>query len=387
MARRLGLVLTGGGARAAYQAGVLKAMAEWLPHRAHNPFPVICGSSAGALNAATLAINARHFHQGVQYLLEVWKNFRVSDVYRTDAPGVFANSVRWFAGLLLSGFGIRLGTRESLLDNRPTARLLEQILPCEKIQASIDAGMLHALAITASGYASGESVTFYQGVPEIAPWKRARRIGLPTQIGLKHLLASTAIPFLFPPVRVNREYFGDGSMRQIAPISAALHTGATRVLVIGIRHAPEQPRQNQISEYPSLAQVAGHALDTIFLDALEVDLERIQRINRTLELIPEERRKEADLQHVDVLVIAPSVSIAQIAEQHAGRLPWTIRLLLRLIGAMRRGGSNLVSYLLFDKAFCRALIDLGYQDATQRKAEILAFLDASDEQPAPGFPQ
>lgn len=380
MGRKLALILSGGGARAAYQVGVLKAIAEMLPRHAHNPFPIICGTSAGALNATTLAVNAQHFHRGVQYLINIWKDFQVGDIYRSDPVGVINNSARWLTGLLLSAMGINKMNRVSLLDNKPLVNLLNETLPCEKIQESIDAGFLYALSITASGYGSGQSVTFYQGAKGIQPWRRARRLGIPARIDAQHLLASAALPFIFPAVLIHREYFGDGSMRQIAPISSALHLGASRVLIIGLgQGGPEQPRRRQMGDYPTLAHIAGHALNSIFLDSMEVDLERLQRINRTVSMMPEDVRQAINLRHVDVLVIAPSQPIDRVAERYLGRMPWTIRFLLRGVGAMRRRGANLVSYLLFDKAFCRALIELGYQDALNRKDEVLAFLAHEQE--------
>lgn len=387
---KIGLILTGGGSRAAYQVGVLKAIAEFLPRNSSSPFAIICGTSAGALNAATLAINARHFRKGVKYLLNVWKNFHVDEVYRADFIGVVRNCSRWLAGLILSSFGIDKLNHVSLLDNTPLVELLEQTLPCEKIQESIDSGVLHALSITASGYGSGHSVAFYQGVEGIQPWKRARRLGVPTIIEVQHLLASAAIPFIFPAVHIHREYFGDGSMRQLAPISSALHMGADRVLVVGMGHGgndDDESRRSKIDEYPSLAQIAGHALDSIFLDSMEVDLERLHRINHTVSLIPEEMRSSIKLRHVDVLVISPSQPIEMIAERHLSGLPWTIRILLRAVGVMRRRGANLVSYLLFDKAYCRALIDLGYKDALQHKEEIMDFLGHGTPKPKDELPQ
>jgi NTE family protein len=372
---KIGLILTGGGARAAYQVGVLKAIAEFLPRRATNPFQVICGTSAGALNAVTLAVNARQFRKGVKYLLSIWVNADVSDIYRSDVLGVAKNTGRWISGLVLSLFGINRMNRISLLDNAPLKTFLERALPCEKIQESIDAGALHALSITASGYGSGHSVTFYQGVPGIQPWKRARRLGMETKIGIEHLLASSAIPFLFPAVHIHREFFGDGSVRQIAPISSALHLGADKVLLMGAWHVDDEAgRRSRMDTYPTLAQIAGHALDSIFLDGLEVDLERLQRMNMTVSLIPEELRLATNMRHIDVLVITPSHPLEQVAERHISRLPWTIRLLLRTAGVMRRSGANLVSYLLFDRHYCNALIDLGYQDAMKRRDEILKFL-------------
>jgi len=255
---------------------------------------------------------------------------------------------------------------------------LEQVLPCEKIQEGIDTGLVHALSITASGYGSGHSVTFYQGRAEISPWKRARRVGIPTQISIQHLMASSAITFMFPAVHVNREYFGDGSMRQIAPISSALHLGAERVLVVGVGNSAtgEHEKRNKINNYPSLAEIAGHALDSIFLDSLEVDLERLRRINQTVSVIPEDMRGGIQLRYIEALVITPSQPLEKIAERYVSNLSWAIRFLLRLVGVMRGSGANLVSYLLFEKHYCRALIDLGYQDALSRRDEILRFLDS-----------
>lgn len=375
--QKIGLILTGGGARAAYQVGVLKALAEFTPYRARLPFSVVCGTSAGALNAVTLAVNARHFRKGVRYLLNIWNNARVTDIYRADVLGVLDNSGRWLLGLLLSMFGSNRLNRVSLLDNSPLRTFLEHILPCELIQRQLDDGVLYALGITASGYGSGQSVTFYQGAPGIEPWKRARRVGLPTRIDIQHLLASAAIPFVFPAVHVNREFFGDGSMRQVAPISSALHLGAERVLVVGVgpRTADETEKRVKIEHYPSLAEIAGHALDSIFLDGLEVDLERLYRINHTVSAMPESLRTQINLRPIEALVIRPSQPLEKIAERYVGHLPWTIRVLLRLLGVRRGNGANLVSYLLFEKDYCRALIELGYQDTLQRREEIMQFME------------
>lgn len=379
MEKRVALILSGGGARAAYQVGVLKAIAELIPRRSHSPFPIICGTSSGALNAATLAINAKSFSMGVQFLVNTWKNFHPNQIYRTDVSGVFNNSVMWFAGVLLGAIGIRITklSQVSLLDNSPLIEFLEQTLPCEKIQESIDAGFLRALSITASGYGSGQSVTFYQGTSDLVPWHRTGRIGVPTQIEINHLLASASLPFLFRPTLINREYFGDGSMRQIAPIGSALHLGATRILVIGVTASEyaNHGQRNGLHEYPTLAQIAGHALDSIFLDSMDVDLERLKKINDLVAIMPAEMRESTNLRHVDVMVISPSQPIDKIAERYVKEMPWTIRLLMRLIGVRQHRGVTLVSYLLSEKNFCRALIDLGYKDALNKRDEILALLD------------
>lgn len=384
---KLGLILTGGGARVAYQVGVLKAIAELLPRHARNPFPVICGTSSGSLNAVMLAANAPNFRKGVQHLLGIWKRSHVNYIYRNDPIGVFKNSTRWFSGLVLGSMGINKLNNVSLLDNTPMTAMLETVLPYEKIQENINAGHLYALGITTSSYDSGCSVTFYQGAEHIRPWKRAHRLGIPSTIGPRHLLASSAIPFIFPAVLLNHEYFGDGSMRQTAPISSALHLGATRVLIIGLEHVEEEPpHPSDIRDYPSLAKISGHVMDSIFLDGLEGDLERVQRINHTVGILPEEAREQTGLRHIEVLVIKPSQAIETIAQRYTMNLPWSIRFLLRGIGAMRHSGANLTSYLLFEKNFCNAIIELGYQDALNHKEEILVFLN-QQKKPAESLPQ
>ena len=372
---KTGLILAGGGARGAYQVGVLRAIADMLSPEATNPFDVICGTSAGAINAATLAIFARRFRRAVHRLNLVWQNFEVGHVYRADLFSIVSTSFRWFLALLLGGLGRR--NPPALFDRAPLRQLLEERLPCERIQESIDAGYLHALSITCSGYDSGESVTFYQGVETLKPWKRVRRMGSAATITIDHLMASSAIPFLFAAEKIHREYFGDGSMRQTAPLSAAVHLGAERVLVIGVRQEVDGVGREPDGEYPSLAQIAGHVLNSIFLDALEADLERLKRINRTIDLIPQHHLREGGvtLRKVDALVISPSEDPEKVAARHVHQLPPTVRFLLRGVGARRRVGANLVSYLLFERPYCRELIDLGYKDAMHRKEEILRFLE------------
>jgi len=372
---RIGLILTGGGARAAYQVGFLRAVSHMLPRGTPNPFQIICGTSAGAVNAAVMAAGATDFHRAVRRLMLVWKYFHADQVYRSDVAGVIVTGSRWLAALLLGGLGKNNPT--SLLDNAPLAQLLRRYLDIPGIRKSIEAGALYALSVTASGYTSGQSVSFFQGVPGLAGWQRARRIGVPEMIDIDHLMASSALPFIFPAVPLRREFFGDGSMRQIAPISPALHLGADRVIVIGVgRQAGSQTERVRTIAYPSLAQIAGHALNSIFLDSLEVDIERLQRINRTVRLISHEDRSRHDIQlrEVDVLVISPSEEIDRMAARHLHELPRSIRFLLRGLGATRTGGATLTSYLLFEPAYCRALIALGYKDTMARRDEILRFI-------------
>ncbi|HUX24621.1 MAG TPA: patatin-like phospholipase family protein [Burkholderiales bacterium] len=371
---KAGLILTGGGARAAYQVGVLKAIRDLLPDQAKNPFPILCGTSAGAVNAAVLAIHADDFRRGVGHLLEVWENFHVERVYRADPWSMLKTSARWFASMLW----IKRNSPASLFDNAPMREMLEKTLDFARIQENIDAGALYAVSVTASGYSSGENVSFYQGGPGLEAWERTQRLGAATTLDVDHLMASSALPFLFPAVKLNREYFGDGSIRQIAPISPALHLGAERVLVIGTGRAQAEAARVRSSLYPSIAQIAGHALNSIFLDGLAVDLELVQRINRTVSLIPEDKRLAAGLhlRPVEVLVISPSESIERIAGRHVQALPRTLKFVLSGIGAMNRSGANLASYLLFEDAYCSALIDLGYRDTYAQRDAVEKFLDA-----------
>jgi NTE family protein len=229
--------------------------------------------------------------------------------------------------------------------------------------------------VTASGYTSGQSVSFFQGGSGLEAWERNQRIGAAVNIKLDYLLASAALPFIFPAVKVHREYFGDGSMRQIAPVSPALHLGADRVLIVGTGRQQTDDARARSNTYPSLAQIAGHALNSIFLDSLNVDIERLERINRTVKLIPPERLAESGVQlrSVKVLFITPSQPIERIASRFIHELPRTVRFVLRPTGALNRSGSNLASYLLFEEPFCRALIDLGYQDTVAREKEVREF--------------
>jgi NTE family protein len=372
---KCGLVLAGGGARAAYQVGVLQAIREILPEPQANPFPIICGTSAGAVNAGSLAVHCDDFGNAVEQLLNVWRNFEPHHVYRSDWYGATMNNMRWMAGFLFGAFMKR--RRNSLLDNRPLEALLTRYLDFSRIQANIDKGALDAVSITCSGYTSGQSCSFFQGTENLEGWRRSMRIGIKTQLTVQHLMASSAIPFVFPPYHVNREFFGDGSMRQIAPVSPALHLGADRVVVVGTaRIRNESPERLRGDNFPTLAQVAGHVMNSIFLDSLSVDIERLERINRTVSCSSPEALKKMglSLHHVDVLVLTPSEPLDQLAIKHMADLPWTIRFMLRSVGAMRRGGANLASYLLFQRGYCQELIELGYNDTIKRREEVEAFI-------------
>ncbi len=376
--KHTGLILSGGGARAAYQVGVLRAIAELLPHDYPNPFDIICGTSAGGLNAASLAAHAGCLRSGVDLLESVWGNFSTDQVYRTDWPGVLRRAARF---LWTMAFGrLRSDLPVSLLDNSPLRELLDRHIPLADIQSAIEAGHLRALCITASGYASGESVSFFQGAATLENWRRSRRIGIRSNITLDHLMASAAIPIIFPAVRVNREFFGDGALRQLSPVSPALHLGAERVLVIGVGGQSRKPVREKTVAYPSIAQVASHIMNSSFIDSLEADVERLSRINNTLALIPEDvRMQHSTLRPVEVMVMSPPAEVLDtIAMRHAHLLPGSIRLFVHGSGATHRSGSGVLSYLLFEAAYCHDLMMLGYHDANSRQEELRRFLGIAE---------
>lgn len=383
-----GLVLTGGGARAAYQVGVLSAIMDLLDpdwhSRFQNPFDIICGTSAGAINAAALACRADRPHLGVRRIRRLWSSLNTDMIYRADAPGLIRTGVRWL-GLLALGWmysGLTRKRPQSLLDNSPMEALLGRVLNFNHLHTNLERGSLSALAITASGYTSGEHLTFYQAHAPIEPWHRYLRLAIPTPISIDHLMASSSIPFVFPARQVQvhgkGEWCGDGSMRQLAPISPAIHLGAHRVLVIGTGFRDDTHPENRADSppYPSLAQVGGHALSSIFLDGLSVDVERLERINTLMEHAPQDGA-QGNVRRIQVLTLTPSQSLDTMALEHLQDMPPQARALFRVLGVSsdpgRPGGGALMSYLLFESSYTKRLIELGYADTMQRNDEVIAF--------------
>ena len=371
-----GLILPGGGARNAYQAGVLKAIDEILPAASKNPFQVISGTSSGALNAAVLASNAINFSAGITRLGGIWANFHCGKVFHADSWTAIKSGLRWASSFATAGMGS--GPR-SVLDNRPQREFIESHIRLARVQHAIDSGALRALAITTSGYSSGRSICFYQGIHGLKPWQRTRRIGVPEEITIDHLMASTAIPLVFPAVWLHNEYYGDGSMRENAPLSPAIHLGADRLLIIGVRSTvPDQiPADKNKTPYPSIGQISGFMLDSLFLDSLDADIERLNRINH---MIADNGARSVTagtttLRDIDFLMISPSKDVREIAERHITDFPRSVRLLLKGLGALSHEGRPLISYLLFEAAYCQELMELGYRDGLDAHAQITELLE------------
>ncbi|MEY8247174.1 MAG: patatin-like phospholipase family protein [Bermanella sp.] len=371
--KKIGLILSGGGARAAYQVGVLKAICRLLPNDSGNPFKVISGTSAGAINAVALASYAGHYRLGIRQLERIWKNFSCDQVFHSDFSRFFSGAIKFFSNTF---FGYKTGDAVSLLNNAPLGQLLKKFISFENIQQAIDNKDLHALSVTASGYSSGESVSFFQGHKSIKNWQRLRRIGLRSRIGLDHLMASSAIPTVFPAVKINREFFGDGAVRQLAPISPVLHMGADKILVIGVSGNTHKRKQREtMKRYPSMSKIMNHMFNAAFLDSMEIDVERLTRVNSTLSKIPADvlHAQGFNLRPVEVLEINPSESIDDIAARHMRELPKSLRLFFKSSDGPSKGGSGVLSYLLFERGFCRDLIQHGYDDAMKQKEDILKF--------------
>lgn len=372
------MILSGGGARAAYQVGVLTALNELLPDDTHNPFPIICGTSAGAINALALATHTGHFYEAVEDLNNLWSELTTEHVFRTDLKALLSGVGR----LILSLFnqGVARSKSIALLDNQPLREFLGQHIDFRQLQKGIDSGDLKGVAISAMNYTSGESVNFFQAESSIDEWQRHRRIGLRSELSLEHLMASSAIPGIFPAAKLGDHYFGDGALRQLAPISPALHMGADRVFVIGVSNNRNPVQWNKrlmsAKHSPSIAQVLGHLFSSAFIDSLEGDVEHLERVNELLSRIPPEDRiyDGYQLRPVETLVISPSKPVDKIAGRCVRYMPKSIRFFMRSAGGSAKGGgSTTSSYLLFEKPFIDELFDLGYQDTMWEKDKVLDF--------------
>ncbi|WP_438465671.1 patatin-like phospholipase family protein [Marinomonas sp. PE14-40] len=365
------LILSGGGARAAYQVGVLSAIGKMMPKHSSIPFPILCGTSAGALNAAMLAANADNFTRAISKLAYLWRHLSPDQIYHVDSLSMMSSVSRILLSLFQHGSPKQ---QLSLLNNQPLRQLLQRFLDLDRINTCIHRKHLRALSITAMSYSSGKTTSFFQGSSNLENWENNRNLGLRSRLTYNHLLASSAIPTIFPAQKIGEHYFADGAMRQQSPISPALHLGAKKVMIIGVsgNRAPKHWNHEMARPHPpSIAQITGQLLNSAFIDNLEDDIQQLERINQLSMNQP-----QSSYEAIDTLIISPSVELDQLAAQHYSDLPRSLKYVMSSIGATpKAGGSSAASYLLFTKDYCRSLIELGQKDANWEKDKIMSFLN------------
>lgn len=385
MVSHVGLVLTGGGARAAYQVGAIRALAEVMG-RGPLPFDVVAGISAGAINGIALATGAEDFARSAERLRSTWSELTPDRIYRTGALRLAAIGGHWIRDLSFGGLLGKSGINY-LLDPTPLRELVASGIPIGRMRRHLRAGRLRGIAVSATNYHTGSGVTFFEGSADIKPWTRSTRIGVRSRLTLDHIMASAAIPVFFPPVPLGGSFYGDGCVRMHYPMSPAIHLGADRIVAVSQRwlrppsETADREARAKTAAMP-MSEIAGVLLNAVFLDSLDSDLERLDRVNRTLALIPRERLRngELDLRPIPALVLRPSQDLGAMAEDQYRRFPSTLRYLLKGIGATGAAGEDLLSYLAFEPVYVNRLMDLGYEDTLARKDEIAEFLQPESRQ-------
>ena len=372
--QELAIVMSGGGARAAYQVGFLKCVAEHYPDL---EVPIVTGVSAGAINAAYLADQPGSFREKVDGLAELWGNLTPEQVFTVEVVPTVMNVLRWGSRLLLGRASHSIHTR-SLLDVSPLRVFIEKALGSDDgrllgIARNIDKGRLKAFAITGSSYSTGQSVTWVQG-RDIERWNRAHRLGVNCELSLDHILASASLPLFFPAVKIDDMWYGDGGMRLTAPLSPAVHLGAERILAISTRHIPE-PGENicVIDGYPPPAQIVGTLFNSVFLDAFDGDALRLERINKLLHELPDGRH--GILRAVAMMLLRPSEDLGKLANEYEPQLPTVFRFMERGLGTRETRSNDMLSLVMFQSDYLRRLIELGYDDAEENRAELHSVVD------------
>lgn len=369
------LVLSGGGSRGAYQAGVIKALAE-IAHanKIENTLPIITGTSAGAINATFMAAHADDFKAAGEKICNIWSHLQSHDVIRTDTISLTRIGFRLLKELTTGSFIKRKKTL-GLLDTSPLRTLLSKSIPFAKIAENIENKNLFALAITATNYANSDRVTFVQGNSEIKGWKKVRRKSEICQVDASHVMASTAIPIFFPPVQVDNAFYGDGCLRNLTPLSPAIKLGAKNLIVVGVQKEIKlQDPSDGTLLMPTLARIVSVVTNAILMDNVYMDIERLCRINDTVKILEEKNQAtETTFRPINIVHIRPSEDIGKIAFEESEKLPATLKFLIDGLGS-RREAAELISYLLFEGPYCRRLIDLGYKDAYAQKQEIIQIL-------------
>jgi NTE family protein len=369
----LGMVMGGGGARAAYQVGFLRVVAERFPELR---VPYVTGVSAGAINAALLASHHGTFLQAVQELTYLWSNLTMKDVFRVDTRSLATNTFKWISQLGSGGIGHR--RVRGLVDTSPLRAYLSEVLHCVDgeltgIRYNLEHDRLRAVAISTTSYTTGQSITWVQG-RQVVEWERPKREARAATISVEHVMASAALPLLFPAVRIENAWYGDGGIRLTAPLSPALHLGARKIIAISTRYdrRPEDLDEQNVPGYPPPAQVAGILLNSIFLDLLDTDALRLERFNTLIRALPEEQRH--GLHHVELLTLRPSEDLGKLAGNFEAQLPGSFRFLTRGLGTKETKSPDFLSLVLFQPDYLRALIEIGEKDARTRADEIEAFL-------------
>jgi len=375
MDNRFALLFTGGGARTAYQVGVLSGLKSICDEeRIAFPFNTVTGYSGGAINAAYLASRFDDLDHAIPLLEQMWTEVRSEQIYRVDFSSSVRMLMRWGAQLTVGRFLSKKSSRLSLLDATPLMSLLAERINFRKISSHIRSGVLDGVAISSFNYSTGVNEIFYQSSLGIKEWQGSRRLGLNIPIGLKHVMASASIPVIFPSVKIKADFYGDGSLRNYAPLSPALHLGANKIFVVGVVKQ-DKPRAVHEHHYPSLVRILGMVLNAALLDASYVDCRVSQRINELVNLVPETHLSKLDrpVKKVDAFMMSPSQDLGEIAMLYSNKLPGVIRYFLREMGS-KKEGADILSYLLFTPEFNKAIINLGKQDIAARRDEVVSFL-------------
>lgn len=374
MESKLGLVMTGGGARAAYQVGVVRAIYE-IQKKEKHLFDVITGNSAGAINSTYLASNATDWDMATINLMDLWKRLRPQNVYDLRAKTISELGMRWLGGTVLGGMTAKGSSINHLLDTEPLRKLLKREIDFHQIQKNLTDNEIYGVALSTTNYNSGSNVIFYQGSQEISDWSRTDRFSFREDLNIDHLMASAAIPFFFPPVKVGDSYYGDGCIRQTTPISPAIHLGADKIIAIVVRYPHNQQRMQDLAfspfANPNIGQISGIMLNAIFLDSLEADVERMSKINS---LIKEGHKDEFKV--IPILMLRPSRDLGKMTERLSNELPTSLRYLLKGIGVSNNEGLDVLSYLAFDQSYTVPLMDLGYEDTIKQRSQIQDFIGA-----------
>jgi NTE family protein len=364
--------------------GALLAVSELLPSRRQLPFPILAGSSAGAITSAFLAARADNFPLAIQRLVDFWSGIRPQDVFRTDARTLTHVCMHWAADLSLGGLTGR-HREKALLRSEPLREVLRERLDMEAIPENVRRGFLHGLALTATDYRTSFGVTFFDGAPQIGPWTRSTRFGVRQPLTIEHVMASSAIPIFFPAIRIGERYYADGCLRSVTPLSPAIHLGADKILTIGVRGLRTESTGSEsldgVDAYPTTADTAGLFLNAVFAEALETDIERLQRVNNTVRLLQQSvaGRQGTALREIPLLVLRPSCDLGALAQDTLQRLPVFVQYLFRGLGVAGKSGCDLLSYLAFDSAYASRLLALGHADAMARADALIEFLTSSKQ--------